>query len=266
MNASLNAPVSAPMGASKKESLHGVALPAERAALNLPPLQHEHEFEPVRGLPEALPAGEKMLWQGSPDWRLLAVQGFHVRKLVIYFAAMVALRLAFMATGDAPATLGAMAVSAAWLLGLSAAAVGGLAAVAWLSARGTVYTITSQRVVMRIGIVLTLTFNIPFRRITGANLRLDADGHGDVPLALNGADRIAYLHLWPHARPWHVARPEPMLRCLPQAADVARLLSAAWSAHTGLNAVAAPPVAGAAHAEHSVRKDAGRGLPALANP
>ena len=28
---------------------------------------HEHELEPQYGLPERLPATEKILWQGSPD-------------------------------------------------------------------------------------------------------------------------------------------------------------------------------------------------------
>ena len=36
------------------------------------PLAEEHEFEAARGLPELLPAGERVLWQGSPDWRGLA--------------------------------------------------------------------------------------------------------------------------------------------------------------------------------------------------
>ncbi len=34
----------------------------------------EHEFEPIPGLPERLPAGERMLWQGRP-WRALARAG-----------------------------------------------------------------------------------------------------------------------------------------------------------------------------------------------
>ena len=54
----------------------------------------EHEFEPERGLPEQLPAGEQLLWQGSPEWKRLAQRAFHVRKLVVYFAALIALRVA----------------------------------------------------------------------------------------------------------------------------------------------------------------------------
>lgn len=195
---------------------------------------HEHEFEPQRGLPEALPAGEQVLWQGSPDWRMLARRAFHVRKLVVYFTVLAGLRLTVMLGSGAAAR--EMVVSLLWMALLGATAIGLLSLVAWLSARAAVYTITDRRVVMRIGIVLTLTFNIPFKRIAGAGLRLDANGSGDLPLTLSGEDRIAWLHLWPHARPWKLARPEPMLRSVPQATEVATILAEAWSRRTGLAA------------------------------
>jgi hypothetical protein len=185
----------------------------------------------VRGLPELLPAGEQMLWQGSPDWRTLARRAFHVRKLVVYFAALVVVRLVVL-MGEHATPL-QMLVSGLWMALLGVTAVGLLTVVAWLSARGAVYTVTDRRVVMRVGIVLTLTFNIPFKRIESAGLNLDANATGDIPLTLSGEDRIAWLNLWPHARPWRLAKPQPMLRCVPQAAEVARVLAAAWSRSTG---------------------------------
>lgn len=218
---------------------------------------HEHEFEAERGLPEALPAGEKLLWQGSPDWRVLARRAFHLRKLALYFAVLVLLRAAFVFDDSGSivaalrATLGPLA--------LAAIALGLVGLMAWLSARSTVYTLTDRRVVMRIGIVLTLTFNIPYKRIAAAGLHLDADGRGDLPLTLLPPDRIALLHLWPHARPWRVSRPEPMLRCVPDAAGVARLLTQAWSEATGR---AAEPRAAAPRPEAATH--AGNGQPALA--
>jgi hypothetical protein len=225
---------------------------------------HEHEFEPQRGLPEALPPGEQVLWQGSPDWRMLARRAFHVRKLVVYFAVLAGLRMTVMVGSGAGAR--EMLVSLLWMTLLGATAIGLLSLVAWLSARSAVYTITDRRVVMRIGIVLTLTFNIPFKRIVGAGLRLDANGSGDLPLTLSGDDRIAWLHLWPHARPWKLARPEPMLRSVPQAAEVAALLSEAWSRRTGLAAGTqtfgddgSPAAAGSGRNDH-----AGAQHPALA--
>jgi hypothetical protein len=46
-------------------------------------------------------------------------------------------------------------------------------------------------------------------------------------------EQIAYAHLWPHARPWHFKRSEPMLRCVPDAARVAGLLAQAIVDHSG---------------------------------
>ena len=203
-----------------------------------PTAGHEHEFEAAPGLPELLPAGEHLLWQGSPSWQVLARRAFHLRKLMVYFAIILGLRGAFVLS-DGGSAVDALR-SMAWLLPLAAIALGILAALAYLSARSTLYTITNKRVVMRIGIVLTLTFNLPFKRIASAGLLLDADGCGDIPLVLAGSDRIAWLNLWPHARPWRIKQPEPMLRCVPQAAEVARTLANAWSAATGLNAAPTP--------------------------
>jgi hypothetical protein len=192
---------------------------------------HEHEFEAELGLPEPLPAGERLLWQGSPDWWHLAVRAFHVRKLALYFAVIVAVRVALVLSDGG--SIGVAALSAVWLTALFSLGLGLLAFMAHLSARTTVYTVTDRRVVMRVGIVLSLTFNLPLKTIETASLRAGSGGVGDIPLKLHGKDRIAFLHLWPHVRPWRVKRPEPMLRCVPQAEAVAALLRAAWLAGTG---------------------------------
>jgi hypothetical protein len=192
---------------------------------------HEHELEPQYGLPERLPANEKILWQGSPDARVLARSAFHIRKLALYFVALVAINAASVVTDGATAMDVLLAL--VWPAGLSALALGGVWTLAWLTARTAVYTVTDRRVVMRIGIVLTLTFNLPLRTLETAAMRQGPDGHGDIVLALKGPDHIAWLHLWPHARPWHLTRTQPMLRALPQVAEVAALLQKAWSAQTG---------------------------------
>ena len=43
----------------------------------------EHEFEAEYGLPEPLPRGERLLWQGGPDGSTLAREALHWRKLAI---------------------------------------------------------------------------------------------------------------------------------------------------------------------------------------
>jgi hypothetical protein len=196
-----------------------------------PPGQHEHEFEAAPGLPEPLPRGERLLWQGAPDWKRLALRTFHVRKVAIYFGVILALRAINVLAdgGDVASAL----IAVAWLLPLVVFALGTLIALAWMTGRTAMYTITDRRVIMRIGIVLTLTFNLPLRRIASAGLRLDADGMGDIPLALAAGERIGWLHLWPHSRPWRWARAEPMLRSVADARHVAEILTQAWSVANG---------------------------------
>lgn len=199
---------------------------------------HEHEFEPQHGLPERLPAGERLLWQGTPDWRVIARRVFHVNKVALYFALMLGWRVA--ATLHDGGSAGDAVRALAWLGPLAALGLGLLGLLAWLTARTTVYTLTDRRVVMRIGIVLTVAYNLPLRRIESAD-RADAGGGcGDIALTLERGTRIAWLHLWPHVRPWRVSRTQPMLRALPDAERVASLLAQAWSAANGQQALAHP--------------------------
>lgn len=186
---------------------------------------NEHDSEPVPGLPEKLPPGEHILWQGAPTWRSLARRVFHVRKLAAYCVLLMSWRL--VADLSDGATMADAAVSVLWLLPLLPAALGLPALLAWLYSRTTLYTITNRRVVIRYGVALPMSLNIPFKIIDSAALRQYGDGTGDIPIALSGPDRIAYLHLWPHARPWRLARTEPMLRCVPDAAQVAEILGRA---------------------------------------
>ena len=206
-----------------------------RQALHAAP---EHEFEAEPGLPEPLPQGERILWQGSPDWRVLAREAMHTRTLSIYFGVLLAVRAATALSGGG--TLLAAAEAVLWLLPLAAAAIGLLTLLAWLIARTSVYTITDKRVVMRIGVVLNITFNLPHSQIESAGLRTNRDASGDITLLLADTDRIAYVHLWPHARPWQVKRTQPMLRALPEARTVAALLSDALARSAGLAPVVVP--------------------------
>ena len=185
----------------------------------------DFDFEPVRGLPGHLPAGETLLWQGAPDLKAMALSVFHVRKVAVYFALLAIWR--FVIISHTGASLGASAAAAMVLVGLGAAAVAILGAITFFVCRTTVYSITSRRVVMRIGVALPITFNLPFTVIGSAALKLNADGTGSIPLALTDRNKLAYLVIWPHARPWRMARAEPTLRLIPNAAAVAQLLSRA---------------------------------------
>jgi putative photosynthetic complex assembly protein len=143
---------------------------------------------PIPGLPGPLPEGETLLWQGSPDWKRLALTAMHVRLVAAWFAVLLIWSLA---SGGGTTGLVGTLVAAGFSIGI-------LAFLAWAMARATIYTITSKRVVMRYGVALEKCINIPFRVVKSAGLRRYADGTGDLPLqlALQKGDRRGWAVLW----------------------------------------------------------------------
>nr|WP_269082988.1 photosynthetic complex putative assembly protein PuhB [Methylobacterium sp. WSM2598] len=183
------------------------------------------------GLPAPLPPGERLLWQGRPALLGLARRAFHADLVAAYFGLLAGWQA--LASGSPASALPVLGAGAAAL-----AILGGLA----LAARATTtYSLTDRRLILRIGIALPMTVNLPLREIEAAALRRFADGTGDLPLRLKAGTRLAYLHLWPHVRPWRLAAPEPMLRALPGADEVAARLGAALAAAHGQAAPAWQP-------------------------
>jgi hypothetical protein len=196
--------------------------------------------EPVPELPAELPPGEEVLLQVRPPWRRFAQDVFHLRALTVYFLLFAAARgLRGWQMGGAIAALR----DTAEVLPLVAAGLGVLAFLGWVYARATLYVITTGRIVIRSGVAVPMTFNLPFRRLGSADVRARADGSGDIVIKLAGKERLAWLALWPNARPWRFAHAEPMLRGLPNAAQVAEVLAGAmrtWSAAAQAPVVFAP--------------------------
>ncbi len=183
------------------------------------------DFEPVPGLPEELPDGERILWQGAPNWKVLTLSAFYVGGVLVYFVLLMAWRLYARTQAGDTITEAMVAALSLWPLLVSAVLI--LSIIGWYSAKTTLYTITNRRVVMRIGIALSTTINVPFKAVASAALRSRMLGTGDIPLTLKGPERLGYVHLWPHVRPWRYRIPEPMLRAVPDAASVAGILSRA---------------------------------------
>jgi hypothetical protein len=192
---------------------------------------HDNGVEPVPGLPEALPAGERVLWSGVPDWKAVAIDVFHIRAIALYALALVAWRIA-AAVYDGR-TLGETAMSVGILAGVLGLGLGIIAALAYFTATTTRYTITNRRVAMRIGVALTMTVNLPFREIVSADLRAAPFGTGAIALTMKSANKIGYLALWPHARPLHFSNPQPMLRGIKDPEAVAAILGRALVASRG---------------------------------
>ena len=137
---------------------------------------HDNAVEPVPGLPEALPPGERILWSGVPDWKAVAIDVFHIRAIGFYALALVAWRVA-SALYDGR-TVSDTATSAGILAGVFATGLFIIAGLAYFTATTTRYTITNKRVAMRIGVALTLTVNLPFREIVSADMRPAPFGTG----------------------------------------------------------------------------------------
>lgn len=205
-------------------------------------MKHDiRQFTQFKELPAPLPQGERVIWQGKPSVKGLALRAFHVRDLPFYFGAFLAWRLwSNWASGASSAEV---VRSILWLVGPALVSAAVLTGLAWLFARATCYTITSKRLLLQFGVALPMTMNIPLSKIAGAAVKVYGDGSGDIPLALADKERVSHLLLWPHVRPWKIIVSEPMLRAVPDAAAVAAKLKEALTGQPGPQAVALSSVA-----------------------
>ena len=193
----------------------------------------ELDFEVLPGVPNGLPEGERVIWQGRPKWTALARHGFGLSWFAVYLAAIVAFRL-IEGAGDPASAVGIGDV--ALMHGMSGLLLGIIAGFAVLYARSTVYTITSRRVLFRSGVALPMTWNLPFKQIASADLRVLDGGAADIVLSLAAPNRVGWLHLWPNVDSWNPLRPtRPTLRALADGRRAAALFAEAvraWAAST----------------------------------
>ena len=182
----------------------------------------DFNFEPIRGLPEQLPEGEHILWQGAPDPRRLAREALGLRWIAGYFLLLAIWRVGVSAA-EVPIGVALMHGLPFILSGWIACAI--IYGIAYVQARSTVYTLTNKRVAMRIAAALTMKLNLHYTWIGTAKLDLKSSGHGTLAFELIGETRISYLMSWPHVRPWRIARTQPALRCIPDAQSVAQIFA-----------------------------------------
>ena len=186
-------------------------------------------------LPADIPPGEHILWHGRPRWVSLTRRAFRADYIAAYFVALTV----WSVWAAADAGWSAAALAGVKTLALGAAALAIVAGLGYLSARTTLYVVTSRRLVFKVGIALPIFINIPFKDIGSAATRVFADGTGDIPVALKKGRRIGYFMLWPHARPLRLLKPQPCLRCIADTATVAQTLAAALREASGQAATAA---------------------------
>lgn len=178
----------------------------------------------IRGVPHALPDGEQILWQGAPHTMAVAKHVFHWRLFAAYFLVMLVLWAT--TTEHAPASplfLAGLVVR----LALSMLVLGIVFGLSRVVAHTSWYAITSQRLVLRLGMVFPMSINVPFTILESAGVGLFKDGTGQVTLSLVKGNRLAYIALWPHCRVFSINQPEPVLRGLTEPQRIGMLLAQA---------------------------------------
>ncbi len=187
----------------------------------------DFKFEPVRGLPEALPEGEHILWQGSPAPLRLARDALGLTWVAGYFAVLTVWRVGVSSTYVSFGEALAHGIPFIVVGMLSCLLIFGLA---YMQARSAVYTLTNKRVAMRIGAALTMTLNLPYTQIGNAGLDVKKSGHGSLAVELIGDTRFSYLMTWPHVKPWQMSKTQPSFRSIADVAKVAEIFSDAAEA------------------------------------
>ena len=173
---------------------------------------------------ELIGADETVLWRGRPSTAGVVKRKLHLRALMGYFVVLSAWNIASAyRDGLHPA---AVALQTIWIAAAALVITLLVYGAAALIAVTTRYTITDHRLILEIGTVMPIALTLPLKQIASVDLRLYADGSGDIPLTLSNG-KLAYLLIWPHARPWRMTAPQPMLLHVPAARDVATILSRA---------------------------------------
>ena len=174
----------------------------------------EYEGEPIEGLPEVLPEGESLIWQGRPTVGAMLKRVFFVPQLALYFGLLIGGHTIYrliesVATAQVMGTL-------VWQTGLAATV---LLLLVWLArayARSILYTLTSERLVIRSGVALPMMVNIPIEQIISADLRVHRDGTGDIVLRASADRQLYWVLLWPNVSAWYSRPVRPCLRGLSQ--------------------------------------------------
>ena len=180
----------------------------------------EYEGEPVEGLPEHLPEGETMVWQGRPTVAAMAKRVFYIPHLAVYFGLLIAGHTIYrlMEGVSAAQVMGTFV----WQAGLATTVVVLLLWLARAYARSVLYTLTSERLVIRSGVALPMMVNIPIEQITAADLRVYRDGTGDILLKASADRKLYWVLLWPNVSAWYSRPVRPLLRGVPEPQSAAR--------------------------------------------
>ena len=174
----------------------------------------EYEGEPIEGLPEVLPEGESLIWQGRPTVGAMLKRVFFVPQLALYFGLLIGGHTIYRLIESV--AIAQVLGTLVWQTGLAATVLLMLVWLARAYARSILYTLTSERLVIRSGVALPMMVNIPIEQIISADLRVHRDGTGDIVLRASADRQLYWVLLWPNVSAWYSRPVRPCLRGLSQ--------------------------------------------------
>lgn len=161
---------------------------------------------------------EQILWRGKPQFWGLAATAFHTRSIAIYFALLTVISGVLYGLGSG-VTIAVMGVGALLILHV----------LAFLYSKNSHYVLTNERLLILTGLTVEKRISVPLSQVGAAHLKLRGQDVGTIALEILGERQIGYLVLWPHARPLRFNKPQPLIRVVKDAPEVARLLTQAVS-------------------------------------
>jgi len=161
---------------------------------------------------------EKILWRGKPQFWGLAATAFHTPTVAIYFALLTVISGISYGLGSGT-TIAVMGIGALLILYV----------LAFLYSKKSHYVLTNERLLILTGLTVEKRISVPLSQVGAAHLKMRGQDVGTIALEISGSRQIGYLVLWPHARPLRFSKPQPLIRVVKNAPEVAKLLTEAVS-------------------------------------
>ena len=226
----LKSPDQSPCSRRTRSAPTSPAAPLRHARAGSEPMPvSESQLEPIRGLPGCCRRASSLLWQGSPLAGAGAAARFHGRKVAVYFGCCSpGGRRRDSVDGASAVQAAAVGLAGAAPLGGRCGRHPGAARLARSRARPRLHDDQPARgAALRRGPADDAE---PARshRSRAPALKAHPRRHRRHPAGADRDDQRRLSALWPHARPWRLQQPEPMLRAVPDAARVAAILAAPW--------------------------------------
>jgi hypothetical protein len=171
---------------------------------------------------KSIPLGEKIYWNGKPNWKSFGYHAFGVKYFSIYFFVCA---LYSVSQIDSSFSFGAFFIKYAPYLisGILAGMI--LLFLAYLSARHTCYVITEKRIVIRTGVALVFLLNMPLKNILSIDMKALTKGQGNVIFKVQSKKRIPYLSCWPSVKSGSFLEPIPAFRSIRDIEKIGKLIS-----------------------------------------